>query len=76
MPYYDKIVLKSVASRQPLKGLRYVKQLHYSIQNLHNLLDENPVDECTAGSLRQMTEEFAFLWQAEGKVPNRIIIQN
>ena len=48
------------------------EQLHYSIQNLHNLLDKNPVDECTAGSLRQMTDELRIsVAQAEGKVPEQ-----
>ncbi|GAA4648768.1 hypothetical protein GCM10023116_10410 [Kistimonas scapharcae] len=45
-------------------------KLNAHIQDLHDLLDGQPVDECTAASLRQITDELEIaLARAEGKVP-------
>ena len=46
------------------------EELHINIQNLHDLLEGQPVDDCTAGSLKQITEEIQLaLAQAEGEIP-------
>ena len=45
-------------------------KLNAHIQELHDLLDGQPVDECTAASLRQVTNELEIaLARAEGKAP-------
>ena len=45
-------------------------QLHLNIQNLHDLLEGQPVDDCTAGALKQITDEIQLaLAQAEGEIP-------
>ncbi len=46
------------------------EELHINIQNLHDLLEGQPVDDCTAGSLKQITNEIQLaLAQAEGDIP-------
>ncbi|KEQ18387.1 DUF4404 family protein [Endozoicomonas numazuensis] len=46
------------------------EELHINIQNLHDLLEGQPVDDCTAGSLKQITDELQLaLAQAEGDIP-------
>ncbi len=46
------------------------QQLNLQIQHLHDLLEGQPVDECTAASLRQVTSEIQLaLAQAEGEIP-------
>ncbi|MRI31521.1 hypothetical protein EOPP23_00760 [Endozoicomonas sp. OPT23] len=46
------------------------EELHINIQNLHDLLEGQPVDDCTAGSLKQITDEIQLaLAQAEGEIP-------
>ncbi|WP_263081478.1 DUF4404 family protein [Endozoicomonas sp. Mp262] len=46
------------------------EELHLRIQDLHDMLEGQPVDECTAGTLRQITDEIQLaLAQAEGDIP-------
>ena len=46
------------------------EELHLNIQDLHDLLEGQPVDDCTAGSLKQITDEIQLaLAQAEGEIP-------
>ncbi len=46
------------------------EELHLNIQNLHDLLEGQPVDDCTAGTLKQITDELQLaLAQAEGEIP-------
>ena len=46
------------------------QELKLHIQTLHDILEGQPVDECTAASLRQiMTELEIAQAQAEGKLP-------
>ncbi|MGI9277891.1 MAG: DUF4404 family protein [Endozoicomonas sp.] len=46
------------------------EQLHLNIQDLHDLLEGQPVDDCTAGALKQITDEIQLaLAQAEGEIP-------
>lgn len=46
------------------------EELHLNIQDLHDLLEGQPVDDCTAGSLKQITDEIQLaLAQAEGDIP-------
>ncbi len=46
------------------------EELHLNIQSLHDLLEGAPVDECTAGSIRQITDEIQLaVAQAEGEIP-------
>ena len=46
------------------------EELHLNIQDLHDLLQGQPVDDCTAGSLKQITDEIQIaLAQAEGDIP-------
>ncbi len=46
------------------------EELHVYIQQLHDLLEGQPVDDCTAGSLKQITEEIQLaVAQAEGDIP-------
>ena len=46
------------------------QQLNLQIQHLHDLLEGQPVDECTAASLRQVTSEIQLaLAHAEGELP-------
>ncbi|WP_062267777.1 DUF4404 family protein [Endozoicomonas arenosclerae] len=46
------------------------EELHINIQNLHDLLEGQPVDDCTAGALKQITDELQLaLAQAEGEIP-------
>ena len=45
-------------------------ELGLRIQDLHDMLEGQPVDECTAGSLKQITKEIQLaLAQAEGDIP-------
>ncbi len=46
------------------------KELQINIQKLHDALQDSPVDECTAASLKQTAEEIRLaVAQAEGKIP-------
>ena len=46
------------------------EQLQAHIQNLHDMLEGQPVDECTAASLKQITTEIEIaIAQAEGTIP-------
>ncbi|KEI69461.1 DUF4404 family protein [Endozoicomonas elysicola] len=46
------------------------EELHLNIQSLHDILEDSPVDECTAGSLKQITDEIKIaVAQAEGDIP-------
>ena len=46
------------------------EELHLNIQNLHDLLEGSPVDDCTASSLKQVTDEIQLaVAQAEGDIP-------
>ena len=46
------------------------EELQINIQSLHDILEDSPVDECTAGALRQITEEINIaVAQAEGDIP-------
>ena len=46
------------------------KELQINIQKLHDILQDSPVDECTAGALRQATEDIRIaVAQAEGEIP-------
>ena len=46
------------------------EELHLNIQSLHDLLEGAPVDECTASSLKQVTDEIQIaVAQAEGDIP-------
>lgn len=46
------------------------EDLNLNIQKLHDVLADSPVDECTAGSLRQITDEIKIaVAQAEGDIP-------
>ena len=46
------------------------EQLQAHIQRLHDMLEGQPVDECTAASLKQVTTEIQIaLAQAEGAIP-------
>ncbi|MCL6268400.1 DUF4404 family protein [Sansalvadorimonas sp. 2012CJ34-2] len=46
------------------------EQLQAHIQNLHDILEGQPVDECTAASLKQITTEIEIaLAQADGTIP-------
>ncbi|OED45143.1 hypothetical protein ACH42_05620 [Endozoicomonas sp. (ex Bugula neritina AB1)] len=46
------------------------KELQINIQNLHDLLEGAPVDECTASTLKQVTDELQIaVAQAEGDIP-------
>lgn len=46
------------------------EELHLNIQSLHDLLEGQPVDDCTAGTLKQITDELQLaLAQAEGDIP-------
>ena len=46
------------------------EELHLNIQNLHDLLEGHPVDDCTAATLKQLTDELQLsLAQAEGEIP-------
>ena len=46
------------------------EELHLRIQDLHDMLEGQPVDDCTAGSLKQITDEIQLaLAQAEGDIP-------
>ncbi len=46
------------------------EELHLRIQDLHDMLEGQPVDDCTAGTLKQITEEIELaLAQAEGDIP-------
>ncbi|MGY0219504.1 DUF4404 family protein [Endozoicomonadaceae bacterium StTr2] len=46
------------------------QQLNTQIQHLHDLLEGQPVDDCTAASLRQVTSEIQLaLARAEGELP-------
>ena len=45
-------------------------KLHINIQELHDILQDSPVDECTASSLKQTTEDIRMaMAQAEGAIP-------
>ncbi|MCK5893184.1 MAG: DUF4404 family protein [Endozoicomonadaceae bacterium] len=45
-------------------------KLNAHIQDLHDLLDGHPVDECTAASLRQITDELKLsLIRAKENIP-------
>lgn len=45
-------------------------ELQINIQNLHDLLEGAPVDECTASTLKQVTDELQIaVAQAEGDIP-------
>ncbi|WP_067517530.1 DUF4404 family protein [Endozoicomonas ascidiicola] len=45
-------------------------ELRINIQSLHDALADAPVDECTAGTLKQITEDIHIaVAQAEGKIP-------
>ncbi|MFK0573883.1 DUF4404 family protein [Endozoicomonas sp.] len=45
-------------------------KLQLNIQKLHNIIEGLPVDECTAGSLKQITDEIKIaVAQAEGEIP-------
>ena len=46
------------------------EELHLNIQNLHDLLEGSPVDDCTASSLKLVTDEIQLaVAQAEGDIP-------
>ncbi len=46
------------------------EDLKVRIQTLHDMLEGQPVDECTAASLRQITTELQLaIAQAEGVIP-------
>ena len=46
------------------------EQLQVNIQSLHDMLEGQPVDECTAATLKQITTELQLaLAQAEGTIP-------
>ena len=46
------------------------EELHLNIQNLHDLIEGSPVDDCTASSLKLVTEEIQLaVAQAEGDIP-------
>ncbi len=46
------------------------EELQFRIQSLHDMLEGQPVDECTAASLKQITTELTLaLAQAEGTIP-------
>ncbi|WP_330926677.1 DUF4404 family protein [Candidatus Sororendozoicomonas aggregata] len=46
------------------------EEVRLRIQDLHDMLKDQPVDECTAGSLKQITEDIQLaLAQAEGDIP-------
>ncbi|MGB0359933.1 MAG: DUF4404 family protein [Endozoicomonas sp.] len=45
-------------------------ELHLNIQSLHDALADSPVDECTASTLKQITDDINIaIAQAEGKIP-------
>ncbi len=47
-----------------------VEDIRLRIQNLHDMLEGQPVDDCTAGSLKQITDDIQLaLAQAEGDIP-------
>ena len=46
------------------------EELQVRIQTLHDILEGQPVDDCTAASLRQITTELQLaLAQADGTIP-------
>ena len=46
------------------------EELQLNIQNLHDLLEGTTVDDCTASTLKQVTDELQIaVAQAEGEVP-------
>ncbi|CAM3479292.1 DUF4404 family protein [Parendozoicomonas haliclonae] len=46
------------------------EELQLRIQTLHDMLEGQPVDECTAATLRQVTNDLQIaLAQAEGTIP-------
>lgn len=46
------------------------QELHLNIQNLHDLLEGASVDDCTASSIKHVTDEIQIaVAQAEGEVP-------
>ncbi|WP_196221538.1 DUF4404 family protein [Sansalvadorimonas verongulae] len=46
------------------------EELQVRIQTLHDILEGQPVDECTAASLRHITTELQLaLAQADGTIP-------
>ena len=46
------------------------EELQLNIQNLHDLLEGSPVDDCTASSLKLVTDEIQLaVAQAEGEIP-------
>ena len=46
------------------------EDLHLNIQNLHDLLEGSPVDDCTASSLKQIMDQIQLaVAQAEGDIP-------
>ena len=46
------------------------EELHLNIQNLHDLIEGSPVDDCTASSLKLVTDEIQLaVAQAEGEIP-------
>ncbi len=46
------------------------EELQAHIQNLHDMLGGQPVDECTAASLKQITTEIEIaMAQADGTIP-------
>ena len=47
-----------------------IEELQAHIQTLHDMLEGQPVDECTAASLKQITTEIELsLAQADGTIP-------
>ena len=51
------------------------QELKLHIQTLHDMLEGQPVDECTAASLRQIVTELEIAQaQAEGKLPDNPMI--
>ncbi|WP_281646744.1 DUF4404 family protein [Parendozoicomonas sp. Alg238-R29] len=46
------------------------EELQVRIQDLHDMLEGQPVDDCTAASLKQITTELQLaLAQADGTIP-------
>lgn len=46
------------------------EELQVRIQTLHDMLEGQPVDDCTAASLRQITTELQLaIAQADGTIP-------
>ncbi len=46
------------------------EELQVRIQTLHDMLEGQPVDECTAASLKQITTELQLaIAQADGTIP-------